>query len=140
MLKDILERKWTSVAKLKKEVDELTKVNRQLKDQIASGAGCERCNAGAIGVGGLGSANGVVGDGLPKEPERHLLRGHKSRITHVAMHPVYSDVASSSEDGSIKIWDFEQGEITTTMKGHTGSVNYVSYHPNGQVIASCSTD
>jgi integrase/recombinase XerC len=35
---------------------------------------------------------------------------------------------------------FEQGEITTTMKGHTGSVNYVSYHPNGQVIASCSTD
>ena len=43
MLKDILERKWTSVAKLKKEVDELTKVNRQLKDQMASGAGCERC-------------------------------------------------------------------------------------------------
>ena len=55
----------------------------------------------------MGAANGVVGDGLPKEPERHLLRGHKSRITHVAMHPVYSDVASSSEDGSIKIWDFE---------------------------------
>ena len=56
------------------------------------------------------------------------------------MHPVYSDVASSSEDGTVKIWDYEQGELTHTMKGHTGSVNYVSYHPNGQVIATCSTD
>lgn len=109
MLKDILERKWSSVAKLKKEVDELTKVVRQLKDQMASGAGCDRCNQGGGTNGNAvnGMANGVIGDGLPKEPERHVLRGHKSRITHVAMHPVYSDVASSSEDGSIKIWDFE---------------------------------
>lgn len=80
------------------------------------------------------------GDGLPKEPEKFILRGHKSRVTKVAMHPIYSDVASSSEDGTIKIWDFEQGELTHTMKGHTGSVNYVSYHPNGQILATCSTD
>jgi hypothetical protein len=32
VLKDLLERKWTSVAKLKKEVDELTKQNKLLKD------------------------------------------------------------------------------------------------------------
>ncbi len=56
---------------------------------------------------GGGPLNGAVGDGLPKEPERHVLRGHKSRITRVAMHPVYSDVASSSEDGTVKIWDYE---------------------------------
>lgn len=31
-LKDILERKWSSVAKLKKEVDELTKQNKQFKE------------------------------------------------------------------------------------------------------------
>ena len=104
-------KKWNSVAKLKKEVDELTKVNRQLKDQIASGAGCERCATmagGSFNVNGGAVINGGgLGDGLPKEPERHILRGHKSRITKVAMHPVYSDVASSSEDGSVKIWDFE---------------------------------
>jgi len=106
-----LVKKWNSVAKLKKEVDELTKVNRQLKDQIASGAGCERCatmaGGGSLGLNGGLAANGGLGDGLPKEPERHVLRGHKSRITKVAMHPVYSDVASASEDGSVKIWDFE---------------------------------
>lgn len=80
-----------------------------------------------MGIGGAGA----TGDGLPREPEKFVLRGHKSRVTRVAIHPTFSDVASSSEDGTVKIWDIEQGELTHTMKGHTGSVNYVSYHPNG---------
>jgi len=104
-----------------------------------SGAGQGGGGGGSMVPDG-GLLNGAAGDGLPKEPERHVLRGHKSRITRVTMHPVYSDVASSSEDGTVKIWDYEQGELTHTMKGHTGSVNYVSYHPNGQIIATCSTD
>jgi hypothetical protein len=38
--------------------------------------------------GGAGSQ--AVGDGgLPREPEVHLLRGHKSRITKVVTHPTY---------------------------------------------------
>jgi platelet-activating factor acetylhydrolase IB subunit alpha len=97
----------------------------------------------ALGVGGV-NLNATTSfnftDGLPKEPERYTLRGHKSRVTKVALHPVYADVSSSSEDGTIKVWDFESGELMHTMKGHTGSVNYVSYHPNGQIIATCSTD
>ena len=47
------------------------------------------------------------------------------------MHPVYADVASSSEDGSVKIWDYDQGEVSHTLKGHTGGVNCVVYHPLG---------
>ena len=82
------------------------------------------------GFGGKGTESSV-GDGLPREPEKYCLRGHKSRITKLAMHPVYSDVVSASEDGTIKIWDYEQGELSLTMKGHTGSVNYIAYHPNG---------
>jgi platelet-activating factor acetylhydrolase IB subunit alpha len=68
---------------------------------------------------------------MPKEPEKYHLLGHKSRITKVALHPIYSDVASASEDGSVKIWDYDQGELSYTLKGHTGSVNYVTYHPSG---------
>ena len=69
-----------------------------------------------MGVGGgAGLFNATMtsgfGDGLPKEPERYTLRGHKSRVTKVALHPVYADVASSSEDGTIKVWDFESGEL-----------------------------
>jgi len=49
LLKDILERKWSSVAKLKKEVDELAKQNKALKEQVLAGA-CERCGGGAPGM------------------------------------------------------------------------------------------
>ena len=122
------------MAKLKKEVDELTKQNKALKEQQAAG-GCERCGGGIAS-----GAAGAVGDGLPREPEKFTLRGHKSRVTKVAMHPVYHDVVSASEDGSVKMWDFDQGELTHTLKGHTGSVNYVAIHPAGGTLATCSTD
>ena len=56
------------------------------------------------------------------------------------MHPVYSIVASASEDGSLRIWDYEQGESEHIMKDHAGHVNYLAYSPNGDKIASCSTD
>jgi platelet-activating factor acetylhydrolase IB subunit alpha len=53
---------------------------------------------------------------------------------------VYSIVASASEDGSIMLWDYETGEHEHTMKSHMGCVNYVSFHPNGKILASCATD
>lgn len=103
-VKDILERKWTSIASLKKDIMELTKQNKQLKEQSV----CERCGGGLV-AGTAGSSQGAaaVGDGLPRQPEKYVLKGHKSRITKVSMHPIYSDVVSSSEDGTVKIWDVE---------------------------------
>ena len=56
------------------------------------------------------------------------------------MHPIYSIVATASEDASIKLWDYEQGELEHTMKSHTGIVSYIAFHPNGKILASCSTD
>ncbi|HVW99103.1 MAG TPA: hypothetical protein VHA52_01470 [Candidatus Babeliaceae bacterium] len=134
---NVLERKWTSIAKLMKDVEELKKQNQQLKDQGA----CEKCGGGQGGMipaGNVGS--NTSGDGLPREPEKFVLRGHKANITQVAMHPIYSDMASSSADGSIRLWDVEQGEETGSLRGHTAGVNYVVFHPNGQIIASCSSD
>ena len=56
------------------------------------------------------------------------------------MHPVYSILASASEDGSIRVWDYEQGDCEATLKDHAGHVNYIAYSPNGDKLASCSTD
>lgn len=41
------------------------------------------------------------------------------------MHPVYNILCSASEDGSIRVWDFDQGECEATLKDHAGHVNYI---------------
>jgi platelet-activating factor acetylhydrolase IB subunit alpha len=44
-------------------------------------------------------------------------------------------LASSSDDASIKLWDIETGKFESTLKGHTGNVNYVTFDPTGQFLA-----
>ena len=80
-------------------------------------------------LGGGGSGK-VMGNGLPIEPEKCSLTGHRARITKIALHPTYSLVASASEDTHIRLWDYEQGEHERTLKGHTGMVNCVAFSPN----------
>ena len=60
----------------------------------------------------------------------------------MAFHPIYSSVASGSDDYSIKVWDWELGELERTVKGHTRAVLDVDYGgPRGAVLlASCSSD
>jgi len=47
---------------------------------------------------------------IPQVPAKHSLKGHRANVTCLAFHPQYTQIASSSEDGSIKLWDFENGE------------------------------
>ena len=77
---------------------------------------------------------------MPRPPERYCLVGHRSRITQLALHPVYSVVATASEDASIRFWDYESGEHEQTLRGHSGKVRCVAFHPQGTMLASASTD
>jgi platelet-activating factor acetylhydrolase IB subunit alpha len=100
---------------------------------------CERCESLETSLGPNNSK--AIGDGLPREPEKGVLNGHRQRITKIALHPTYSLLASASEDATIRLWDFEQGEHERTLKGHSGTVNCVTFSPNsGQTLASCSVD
>lgn len=44
---------------------------------------------------------------------------------------MYAILATASEDASIRLWDCESGDHENTMKGHTGKINYISFHPQG---------
>ena len=79
---------------------------------------------------------------LPRAPARHSLQSHRSPVTCVAFHPVFSSLASGSEDTTIKIWDWELGELERTIKGHTKAVLDVDYGGprGGTLLASCSSD
>lgn len=79
---------------------------------------------------------------LPTAPARHTLESHRDAITCVAFHPVFSSLASGSEDCTIKIWDWELGELERTLKGHIRAVTGLDF--GGQkgrtLLASCSSD
>lgn len=79
---------------------------------------------------------------LPRSPARHTLQSHRAPITCVAFHPVFSSLASGSEDYTIKIWDWELGELERTVKGHTKAVLDVDFGGprGGTLLASCSSD
>lgn len=79
---------------------------------------------------------------LPRSPARHVLQSHRLPVTCVAFHPIFSSLASGSEDTTIKIWDWELGELERTVKGHTKAVLDVDYGGprGGTLLASCSSD
>jgi platelet-activating factor acetylhydrolase IB subunit alpha len=68
--------------------------------------------------------------------------GHRNPVTSVAFHPVFSVLASGSEDSTIKIWDWELGDLERTVKGHTKAVLDVNFGgpKAGILLASCSSD
>jgi platelet-activating factor acetylhydrolase IB subunit alpha len=70
------------------------------------------------------------------------LESHRDTVNCVAFHPIFSSIASGSDDYTIKIWDWELGELETTIKGHTRAILDLDYGgPKGRVLlASCSSD
>jgi WD40 repeat protein len=38
------------------------------------------------------------------------------------------------------VWDYETGDFERTLKGHTDSVQDISFDHSGKLLASCSAD
>lgn len=53
-------------------------------------------------------------------------------MTRVAFHPLYSQLASASEDATIKLWDWETGDLERTLKGHVRSVHDLEFDSKGR--------
>ncbi len=125
----LLEKKWTSVVRLQKKILDLE----------AKGAALQQALDSATPL----SSNKVdPASWLPPHHARHTLQGHRSPVTSVSFHPVFSSLASGSEDATIKIWDWELGELERTLKGHTKAVLDVDFGGprGGTLLASCSSD
>ena len=48
--------------------------------------------------------------------------------------PLYSLVLSSSEDATIKVWDYESGDFERTLKGHTDAVQDITFDHTGKLL------
>ncbi|KAI5637256.1 WD domain, g-beta repeat domain-containing protein [Phthorimaea operculella] len=117
----LLEKKWTSVIRLQKKVMELESKLSEAQKEFIEGAPTR--------------AKRTPAEWIPRPPEKFCLTGHRATITKVIFHPVFSLMVSSSEDATIKVWDFESGEYERTLKGHTDSVQDIAFDHHGKLLA-----
>lgn len=70
-------------------------------------------------------------------PSAHPLRsliGHRDKIYAVRFHPHYTVLASASVDATVKIWDWETGELERTLKAHTRAVTDCDFDSSGKLL------
>lgn len=79
---------------------------------------------------------------LPGPSSTRTFESHRDAITCIAFHPVFTSLASGSEDCTIKIWDWELGELERTFKGHIRAVTGHDFggQKGNTLLASCSSD
>jgi tetratricopeptide (TPR) repeat protein/sugar lactone lactonase YvrE len=70
----------------------------------------------------------------------NTLKGHEDSVRSVGFSPDGKQLASGSDDKTIKIWDVTTGKVLNTLKGHEGYVNSVGFSPDGKQLASGSFD
>ena len=75
-----------------------------------------------------------------EEPYIGSLEGHTGDVLSVTYSPDGKQIASGSDDKSIRIWDTASGQTVQTLKGHTALVRSVVSSPDGKQIASGSYD
>ncbi|KAH9518630.1 Lissencephaly-1 B [Bulinus truncatus] len=122
----LLEKRWTSVIRLQKKVMDLETKLQEAEEEVNSGAPTRDRR--------------TPSEWIPRPPERYSLTGHRSPITRVVFHPVFSLMVSCSEDATIRVWDYETGDYERTLKGHTDSVQDVAFDSAGKFLVSCSAD
>ncbi|PWS21510.1 serine/threonine protein kinase, partial [Enterococcus faecium] len=78
---------------------------------------------------------------MASDPElKRSFRGHKESISAVAFNPNTKQIASSSLDSFVYVWNFKPEQRPFKFVGHKGAVYDIAFSPNGQVLASASKD
>jgi len=125
----LLEKKWTTVVKLEKKIQDLEATVKRLEVELKN----------TNPMSSVFTSKNRNKDTVPQSV-KCTLTGHRSSITHIQFHPSYSVICSSSEDTTLRVWDAESGQLERQLRGHTDSVNHFDFHPEGIQLASCSSD
>jgi WD40 repeat protein len=67
------------------------------------------------------------------------LAGHKGAVTALNWRSDSKLLASASEDGSVKLWEMEEGKMVKTWNAHPSGVLSVSYAHDGSLV-TCGRD
>jgi WD40 repeat protein len=68
------------------------------------------------------------------------LQDHSGPINAVAFSHDGKQLASCSDDGTVRLWDPATGALSGTLEGHSGQVNALAFSCDSKQLASCSYD
>ncbi len=77
---------------------------------------------------------------IKAKPVHVLTNVHSGWVCSVSFRADGQQVASAGEDGTVKIWQTDQGKLLKTLQGHEGMVKAVAFSPTGRKVASSATD
>lgn len=83
---------------------------------------------------------GIVTSAYAQDSGTLTLEGHTDAVTSVVFSPDGTVLASSSVDGTVRLWNPVTGDALFTLEGHTGAVNQVDFSPDGAILASAGED
>ena len=90
--------------------------------------------------GAIGELMGKEKTGLPKQPELFECLGHKDDVTSLDFHPIQDVLASSSEDGTIKVWETKSYTETQLIKDQPEVAMAMVIAPDGKKIVTGRLD
>lgn len=97
----------------------------------------------AFGGGGLlGSAVATAQDQtIQLQNQKAVLKlvGHQLPISALRFSPDHQQLASGSDDKTIKLWNLK-GSLLHTLVGHQARINDLAFSPDGKLLASVSED
>lgn len=68
------------------------------------------------------------------------IQAHPQSVDGLTFSPAGDRLASTSDEGSVKLWETASGQLTQTLNGHTDRMGRLAWSRDGRVLASAGRD